>query len=303
MKTKSITLWVSLASSVLLAAACSSSSSDAPPPSGGNDASTPVNDASTGTPDANTGSSTTVADACNAVADAVCAKLESCGAVFVGALYGDATACKARNVLGCITGSGATGQQATPDQLMACGAAIPSLDCKDVVGVDFGPKCTIPGTLKDGAPCGYSGECESAFCAIGDGASCGTCAPKTKDGDPCVNGVCSGGLSCTDSVCYALGDAAIGESCARQSDCIVKGGACNPITHRCVALTIASGTCGLQGDGYATCQAAAKCSAPAGNGTCAASAKDGEACSDTASCVPPARCIGGTCTLPSPTCK
>lgn len=325
MKTPRYLLWALLSSTTAMAVACSSTSDDdqANPPGG---SSVPTEDASpdddaasqpgddggaeTSSPPSDGAASTTVEEACSALADAICSKVQTCTSFGLAAYYIDLPTCKERQMLACTTSAAAPAQTATPDAVKTCASSIPTLDCNDVVALDFGPSCAFAGTRQDGQPCGYNAECASTFCAIAPDQSCGVCAPATAEGDACVDGSCSAGLSCSevDARCYRPGTGQVGAPCARLADCdLAHGSGCNTMSHQCITVTLAvGGACGADsvlGTSYATCPGGAAC-APQINGHCAPIARDGEPCgADGPSCLLPARCVAGTCTLPSPSCQ
>lgn len=253
---------------------------------------------------------TTAQAACAALADAVCAKLQSCAPFAVGATYGDAATCKARVALTCVPAFGATGTSATPAKTAACAQSVSGLACAAFLANQLGAACAVaPGTVASGGACGDDAQCASTFCARAPDAACGTCAAPTAAGDACVHGACSTGTVCPagQTKCIAPGTGQVGDACTVQENCdLARGVGCNTQSGKCLALTLATSTCGASSitpTSYAVCPASGTCSAVFG-GTCAAAAADGHACSASATgahCVPPAKCIGGTCAVPDAT--
>jgi hypothetical protein len=251
------------------------------------------------------------APACAALADALCAKLMSCSPFALGALYGDATTCKQRLALGCVVKFGAPGTSATPAMATACAASLPSLACATFATGDFGAACAAqPGTLANGAACGDDAQCASTFCARAADAVCGVCAAATSAGSACVRGSCSAGTVCPmgRTTCIAPVAGQVGDMCTTLEQCdLGHGVGCNTTTSRCIMLTQApaGGMCGansLLASSFAVCPASGSCSAIL-NGTCSAAAADSAACSTATTgpaCMPPAKCVGGRCTLPAP---
>lgn len=305
----------SFVAAVFFGAACSSSDPATPDaPSGQKDSGT---DTDTGAViDDDGGPSKPVpadtAAACKALGTAICAKMESCAPFALRSLYGDRATCEARNVLGCEAPNGASGREASADDVNACASSLPSVSCDDFIARKLGSACTIPGTRKEGEACGDNSQCASTFCAKSSDASCGTCASPTADGDPCKSGACSDGLVCGEkkAVCRKPGTGKPGDSCAQLSDCdVAHGSGCNDLSKSCMTLEIAEsgGPCGADSfapSKYRVCPAAGTCSA-AVNGQCTPAAADGESCSkDGPGCLLPAVCISGKCTLPAPSsCK
>lgn len=310
---------LALASIIATAFACSSSADDGN--GGGNGTVTPTGDGGT-TPGGDDDDDSvppppppppppSVAAACEAYAAAACTKLQSCGAFGVPALYGDLATCEERWKLLCTTGAVAPGQAATADTLTECAASVPALTCDQVTSYDSGPKCRVPGTLTDGAPCGYDAQCASTFCAIGPDKACGKCAPLTKDKDACVNGACSPGTACgeDDSKCHTILHGKPGDHCDRFYDCdVVNASGCNTLGKKCLALELSqNGKCGADNPitpkKFTACPASGNCSSVLG-GNCGKIAKEGESCSATGNnCLPPARCVSGKCALPSIACQ
>lgn len=312
MKTSKVFLWAALSSLVALGVACSSSDepSGEPPTTTKDGSASTGEDGSSPVKDVDASVSPTVEAACSAFADALCAKIQSCTAFGLAALYVDVDTCKERQVLACKASSAATGQKGSADTLESCASSLSALSCPDVTSVKLGASCRIPGTLANGGACGYDSQCASSFCALAGDKQCGVCAEASTQGGACVNGACSAGYACSpsDSKCYAPGTAQVGASCQRLSDCdIANGAACNTLTNKCIEVVLAGddGKCGVNGLGnkYTTCRGGAACSSTA-NGQCAAIADDGASCAASGpSCMAPARCVSGKCVLPSPSCE
>jgi hypothetical protein len=251
------------------------------------------------------------------MAESYCAKLQECSTFVMSVAFGNQTTCKARWILNCMPNFGAPGTSATPARTSACAQSIPALSCATFLGGDLGSACaTAAGTVANGAACGDDAQCVSTFCAKSVNAICGTCQPVTNVGDPCVQGSCS---VSTNTVCPAGTSSCVkpkagkvGDPCVGQEECDVGHQVgCNTATSKqCIALTLATGTCGannpLNPTSVAVCGNGGTCSGPFA-GSCTAAAADGATCStsDTgAHCVQPARCVGSKCVLPDPsTCK
>jgi hypothetical protein len=185
---------------------------------------------------------------------------------------------------------------------------------------------------------------DGAYCDVSGGQGCGTCSARATEGGSCTDdGNCQRGLVCakpnnsgagTCTVPRGLGATCdkshpclatlgctsggmcgpvlgAGSSCTTQVCDSLRGLYCNPATHICsqVQLAAPGNACGFSAtDGsYAACAASGRCALASGsttNGTCEATAADGQACDATRGppCRPPAFCAAGTCTLPSANC-
>src|SRR6266545_6065648 len=250
------------------------------------------------------------AEACAALSKALCARTETCTPFVVGLFFGSRTVCEQRLALDCLPKFGAPGTSATPAKTSICADSLATHPCTAFAKGDFGAACAPEaGSLAAGVACGDDAQCASTFCARAPDAVCGVCAPTTQAGSPCVRGACSAGTVCPmgKSSCVALEPGQLGATCTIQEQCDVGNGVgCSTVSGRCIRLTLGSttGTCGadVAGSMYTACMASGTCSKLLG-GTCTMTAADGAACSTASSgpaCLPPARCVGGRCTLPDP---
>jgi hypothetical protein len=249
------------------------------------------------------------AQACAALSKAMCGKAEACTPFATGLFFGSRATCEQRLALECLPRLAAPGTSATPAKISSCADSLATHPCAAFARGDLGSACAPQaGTLSAGAACGDDWQCSSTFCARAPDAVCGVCAPTTQVGGACVRGACSAGTVCPmgKSTCVALEPGQVGAACTVQEQCDVGNGVgCSPVTGRCIRLVLASaGTCGvdLAGSTYSACGASGTCSGLLA-GTCSMAAPDGAACSTgTAgrSCLPPARCAAGRCTLPDP---
>ena len=285
---------------------------------GGTGGAGPVDSGAPHTDDASVGREAAAGDAgaaaaCAMLADAACAKLQSCSAFAVGALFGDVTRCRERIALTCLPTFDAPGTSATPARTLACAQSLPALACETLSIANLGPDCAAqPGTLAAGAACGDDAQCASAFCARASDAVCGVCAAATHAGDPCVRGTCSAGTVCPAgaTTCIVPVAGQVGDPCTVQEQCdIAHAVGCDTLGRRCLRLTLATSTCGanslLAPTSFALCPASGTCSALIG-GTCSPAAADGATCNTMSgpACMPPARCVAGTCVVPAPsTCR
>jgi hypothetical protein len=255
--------------------------------------------------------------ACTNFADAFCSRLQTCSSFVMSVLYGDIATCKQRWVLNCLPNFNVTGTSASAAKVNGCTPTLPALACDKFLAGDFGPMCTpSAGTIPQGGACGDDAQCATTFCARSPTSVCGTCQPPTNPGAACVQGSCS---VSTNTICPTGANTCVkpkagqvGDPCIGQEECDVGHQVgCNTATSKtCIALTLASGTCGanslLNPTSVAVCGAGGTCTLPF-NGTCTPFAADGQACSagDTgAHCMLPAKCVGMKCVVPDPsTCK
>jgi hypothetical protein len=254
------------------------------------------------------------AQACAALSRALCAKTETCTPFAMGLFFGSRTVCEQRLALDCLPKFGAPGTSATPAKTSTCAESLATQPCAAFAKGDLGAACAPQaGSLAAGVACGDDAQCASTFCARAPDAICGVCAPTTQAGSPCVRGACSFGTVCPmgKSTCVVLEPGQLGATCTIQEQCDVGNGVgCSAVTGRCIQLTLGSttGTCGadLSGSMYTACRASGTCSGLLA-GTCTMAAADGATCSTASSgpaCLPPARCVGGRCSLPDPgTCS
>jgi hypothetical protein len=255
--------------------------------------------------------------ACTNFADAFCSRLQTCSTFVMSVLYGDVAMCKQRWVLSCLPNFGITGTSASAAKTNSCAQTLPALACDKFLLGDFGTTCTpAAGTIAQGGACGDDAQCATTFCARAATSVCGTCQPATNPGATCVLGSCSVSTNTVcptgTSTCVKPKAGQIGDACVGQEECDVGHQVgCNTATSKqCIALTLATGTCGansiLNPTSVAVCGAGGTCSLPIG-GMCAAFAADGQNCmtGDTgAHCMQPAKCVGGKCVIPDPsTCK
>lgn len=221
----------------------------------------------------------TATQACTALAQAECARRDACSNHFlIGRVYGDLATCEQRVRDACVTSLAARGTGQTPTNVQACATAYPSIACADYFNnTNLPPSCSAQaGTLASGAACRYASQCQSGFCAVPTGTSCGVCAARPSAGAPC-NGPgapigCGGhGLTCAGETATAPGTCvALFSSCANSGDCM--------------GYTLAT----LRGTCRATAADGAACDRVAG-----------PYCRTPASCVTPASGGAATCTLPS----
>jgi len=278
-------------------------------------------------------------EACTSYAETICAKYQSCSPLLVQASYGDIATCKTRTKIACVASLNAPSTGTTVDKAGPCISAYSSLACGDLFTGTQPTACQFVGTLGDGAACGDGGQCASGVCGNKTG-HCGTCTKKNVVGDACT-GSCNNNLACVSGKCATpakAGEACgttpcgsglvcaagkcttpakTGEACASDGtapSCDAQAGLlCNPSTKKCqlVGFAAVGAACGYDTatTTYTACNNGAHCVLATGKstGTCVAPAADGAACDaskGSQSCLPPALCISGKCTLPDySTCK
>jgi hypothetical protein len=285
----------------------------------GNDGGAPPTDTSvasdTGTAsDGDTGTSTdapadttgpvTIDTACATWAANECALMDKCTPFDLLRNYGDIATCAARNVLLCKAKAAAPGIGANfAADIQNCSTVSPS--CNDFIDGLRDASCTPAGTLAKDAPCLISEQCGAGLgCARIDGP-CGSCLPIGKAGDPCSavgadNKFCGPGTFChfkgTSCVafpaegepCIPYGPTAI---CANHDYCSSDG-----TTTKCVAMLKEGASCDPSASpSLVGCDTATGLSCSSATSKCAktATAKAGEPCDVTITCVGGATCYTG----------
>lgn len=162
------------------------------------------------------GSSGPTADeACTQLAAALCDKIAACAPSFITLGYGDATTCKARQLIECKANLSAPSTSATPADTAACANVAKSAACSALLDNTFPTEC-LPkaGQLDDGKPCGNDAQCKSGFCGLdNDKEICGLCAAKPAEGAACNRNKCPSGTVCARN-----------DKCAKP---VAEGGACD----------------------------------------------------------------------------
>jgi hypothetical protein len=207
----------------------------------------------------------------------------------------------------------APGSLRTVEGLYACAQAWATLPC-DQYQAHKVPDCASAGALTDGSRCISNVQCKSAHCKLVAGAltACGTCAPRSPAGGPCMatddcpydqscdNGYCGPyprqpnvGESCEgNQICAGtgicrpdsagkrtcVGPAKLGESCATFKYCSYPDAFCNQALV-CAPRPAPGMPCQKDNDNTLVCATSARCdtSAPGGP-TCAPLPGPGEVC-------------------------
>jgi len=166
----------------------------------------------------------------------------------------------------------------------ACAVCKAGLDCSEAgscqkmqISCAMGPQCTAQGNQPNGTSCGQNLYCNGGTCA--QCTSGGSCSPT---GYPCHKGTvsCTGGaIVCTDTMANADDGTPCGTNQVCEAGACVactSGASCTPIGNVCQTGTTSCTT------GQQTCLAI-------GNVTNGALCDDGDACTQTDSC------LNGTC--------
>jgi hypothetical protein len=168
-----------------------------------------------------TTSNVTGDQACGDNARARCTKLASCAPEQMIVIYGTEGVCETRLKLNCLNAESAPSTGNTPTTTEACAQAIGTESCADYMDDNPPPACAqAKGALPNGQPCSFPAQCQSGFCALVPGASCGSCADAPQPGDSCsALTTCGNLLTCTTGSQVCSGFAAQGASCTRTALC------------------------------------------------------------------------------------
>ncbi|MFI5300617.1 MAG: hypothetical protein ACHREM_21230, partial [Polyangiales bacterium] len=173
----------------------------------------------------------------------------------IGARYGDEPTCAAREASACQQRLLAPANTATPTRTTACATAVQAATCSDWIVSNLGADCLpAAGSIGDGLPCGFSGQCSSAFCLVGPDTTCGKCGAAPKIGDSCASTFCNVGQSCLtpSATCEVLGGS--GASCDGNNPCAY-GFACTGATgsKTCQVAGKVGDACDPKGNSAPTC--------------------------------------------------
>jgi hypothetical protein len=237
----------------------------------------------------------TAMQACADYAKASCTQANTCAPFSLTVSFGDEATCEQRQALGCTPLLGIHGSSLTPAALDACAQAIMGETCLQYLDNHQPAACNFQGTLAAGAACGAGSQCESGYCKLASGSSCGTCATQTSkctvDGDcasdtfcyegPCVTpaspptmcnnnapNICVRTLVClgeqeADSGLGACGmPGMVGAACQDDGDCAGGIGiVCDIAQQMCVAAQKATAgqSCGVVNGALVYCTGGAAC--------------------------------------------
>jgi hypothetical protein len=209
-----------------------------------------------GSGDGGSGGGGAAMQACAAYAKATCTQANTCSPFTTAVDFGDEVACEQRSILGCTPLFGIHGSSLTPAALSACAQAITGETCVQYLDNHQPSACNFLGTLAAGAACGAGSQCQSGYCKVATGSSCGTCATRTStcatDGDCPPDQLCSVGQCVTP---------------------VSPPGMCNNTSHICVRTLVCLGEqqndaglggCGQAGGVGADCDDPTDCQGGAG---------------------------------------
>jgi hypothetical protein len=208
------------------------------------------------------GSGLTAAQACADQAAAQCGKLKTCSATDLSIRYGDEATCTARVTQNCTNALSAPSNGNTPTHSEACAQAYSNWACADYLNdINIPAACQQQtGHVAAGGGCAFPGQCQSGFCSIAPGSSCGTCATAPAIGSSCAQvTTCGPGVVCTGDTQTCVDYAMSGGPCGTGHPC--------GVGLSCIGATSDGGTQG-------TCQANAVQTGAA----CDASLKMGPGC-------------------------
>jgi hypothetical protein len=287
----------------------------------------------------------TAAAACMARATAECTEIEKCEPFLIQYRYGSMNTCVTNNAANCLNSLAAPSTGNSPAITQACATAFPQWACADYFASTNPPAACkqVTGSLANGMPCGFAGQCTSGFCTIRPNALCGTCAAQPTAGDSCADlATCGQGLVCYAKTQTCVSYGASGASCDENSPCgyelscvgadaktgtagkcqaagTTVGTACDPELRTAAGCTFQLGlTCDtgtmkcVMTTAGSTCGISndmeTYCSAAgvcdADAGTCTASAGTGGTCDiGGPACIDPERCVGATDGGTSGTCQ
>jgi hypothetical protein len=196
--------WAAIA---VLATACSSSSGGGVAGDGGG---------------GDVGNGLSVSQACTDRATQYCSRLAACSQERVQQLYGDQPTCVSRQTANCTASLGAPSTGSTPETVEACSQAYAAWDCGDFLsGLNTPSACVQKtGSLATGSPCAAPAQCQTGFCAIVPGASCGVCAATPASGASCAQlTTCGQGMDCTSDTQTCVVEGGQGATCGKGAPC------------------------------------------------------------------------------------
>jgi hypothetical protein len=162
----------------------------------------------------------TADEACAARAAASCERLSACSIFALQTRFGDLATCEARQKLACTLSLAAPDTGATPATDEACAAALKTVACDAYLDGDLPEPC-LPrvGTRVAGAACLFAAQCQSAFCGIAKGSTCGTCTTAPGIGSSCATFACKSGLICVKETSLCESPEVLNASCDRGHPC------------------------------------------------------------------------------------
>lgn len=305
--------------------------------SGGAGGSTPSGGASGKGASGTGGSSIDLKDPCYSYASSLCNKHYECEPLEYTTYFQSKFDCISRFASTCLQAAELPGANVDKTLLSVCSFGIEVLSCRQLAIREFPASCSAMGTLKEGAVCSHDWQCSSGPCSVAPGASCGHCiiAQATNnpcyddhdcqsgcgciqgqclqyqaEGAPCAGLPCEPGLGCSGfsiKTCKQppnLGGACDPEDLAAPSVCNPKAAAyCGVVTNKCIAYQYVKEGASCAVDNFEAAVACVGSRCLTSNGTCTAYQTDGATCNSSSSCLPPATCGSGKCTLVNPNCQ
>ncbi len=169
-------------------------------------------------------------EACTDLTNAECSKVDSCASVLGKVVWGDTETCKKQIKGSCVKAVNAPSTGLTPALAAKCASSVGAVSCSDLLNGPPADCQPVAGLLVDGAACVDDSQCQTRYCSVGKGTSCGKCGAAPKEGDSCVAQHCAPGYDCKDDKCVKRG--ATGAECSDAKPCQVQlsctGGKCGP---------------------------------------------------------------------------
>ena len=166
------------------------------------------------------GGNLTIAEACSMLGQTECAKRQSCSnGANIKRVFGDMNTCVARETLLCTDALHAPGTGNSPALIQTCIADYAGLACNDYFDGKFPASCTPAGSVATGQPCGFNGQCQTAYCGSLAHAICGSCAPSPVPGDSCASSACDHGQTCVDSTMTCEANGILNSPCGGGVQC------------------------------------------------------------------------------------
>jgi hypothetical protein len=169
-------------------------------------------------------SGVTAAQACADNAQQRCLRLQACSPTDVALRYGSETDCETRETTDCTDSLAEPLAGNTAAAVEACAGAYAAWACDEyLTGQNPPAACRQQlGPIANGGPCAIDGQCQTGFCAIAPGASCGTCTNLPKPGMSCSGLTsCGPALTCTRDTLDCVSPAARGAACGKGAPCAI----------------------------------------------------------------------------------
>jgi len=162
------------------------------------------------------------AQACSDNAHQRCARLQTCSTTAMQLRYGSESECESRETTDCTKSLSEPLNGNTPTAVEACAGAYAAWDCEDYLANQNVPTACQQqlGPVVHGGACAIDGQCESGFCGVSPGSSCGTCAATpTVDASCAELTSCGPNLVCTADTARCVVPGVRGASCGKGAPC------------------------------------------------------------------------------------